>query len=71
MLSLIFKKHLGPGVGYTISEKCTSGLVHLGWQWRDRRKYEGRAVCGCVHVSILMITIDVFSSLGCPKGMHF
>ena len=48
-----------------------SGLVHLVWQQRGRRKYKGRDVCGCVHVYILMKTTVVCASLGCTVGMHF
>ena len=48
-----------------MSENCTSGLAHLGWQLRGGRKSRGRAVCGCAHVYILMITIDVRASPGC------
>ena len=44
-----------------------SGLVHLGWQLRGRRKYRGRAVCGCVHIYILVITTDVCASLAVPR----
>ena len=46
----------------------TSALVHLGWQQRGRRK--GRDECGCVHIYVLMRTIDVCTSHGCTIGMH-
>ena len=29
-----------------------------------------KILCGCAHVYILMITIDVCASPGCPIGMH-
>ena len=71
MLELIFfKKAASWTWNYTFSEKCTSGLVHLGWQLRGGRKYRGKAVCGCARVYILMITIDVCASPGCTTGMY-
>lgn len=35
----------------------------LDWQQRGRRKYSGRDACGCVHIYILVITVNVCASL--------
>lgn len=55
---------------YTFSEKCTSGLVHLGWQLRGGGSTEGEAVCGyCSRLYFDSDNIDVRASPGCTIGM--
>jgi len=63
------KQHLGHGI-----VKSSLRSVHQDLFTRlaaeGRKKCKGRAVCGCVHIHILMITVDVCASLGCAIGVH-
>ena len=63
------KKNLGHGVVKASLIRVDQDLF-TRLAAKGRKKYKGRAVCGCVHLHTLMITVDVCASLGCAIEAH-
>ena len=63
------KQHFGHGI-VKPSLRSVYQDFFTWWAAEGRKKYTGRAVCGRVHIHILMITMDVCASLGCAIGVH-